>query len=436
LNNPQKAEWLALLRYHHGVALFESNKPADARNAFDAASQAAPNLPIAVEAALRGTQCQVEEARAKIASIEKKKTQPGLKPEQIAEIDNQLKAAKAELANIGKLFEQRAETHRPAHPQSEARARMLYDAAWAHRAAGADPAGPYTKLLAQFPDLALAVEARLELAELLTDKGKADDAIKLLKEALDKEPTDKPTPAETIERLRIRLGVALFEKKDYAAAQGQFDAVGNNDKSPHRAHGLYRSAECALALNKPDDAQKKLVIFRDNANFHNVAGVSDRALLRLGHAYTQLKQWDPARQAFELVSARYGNNNTWAIDARYGIGWAFQNQGRHDDAVTAYALVTQATTDDRAGKAHLQIGLCRAAQSKWADAGKAFATVYFGYDLPDLKFPALLEHARVLVEEKKSDEAIKLLERVLKDAPKDGEWAKAAQERLDKLKKK
>jgi tetratricopeptide (TPR) repeat protein len=270
----------------------------------------------------------------------------------------------------------------------------------------------------------------------LVAEKKPDDAIKLLKEALDKEPTDKPIPPETIDRIRIRLGVALFEKKDFEAAQGQFDAVGNNDKSPQRAHGLYRSAECLLALGKPDDAQKKLVVFRDNAAFHNVAGVSDRALLRLGHAYSLLKQWDPSRQAFETVIARYGNNNTWAVDARYGIGWAFQNQGRFDDAVNAYALVTQATTDDRAGKSHLQIGLCRAAQSKWGDAGKSFATVYFGYDLPDLKFPALLEHARVLIEEKKPEEATKLLERVLKDAPKDSEWTKAAQERLDKLKKK
>src|SRR5262249_10064432 len=84
LNTPQKAEWLALLRYHHGVALFETNKPADARAAFDAAAQAAPALPIAVEATLKGTQCQAEEAKAKIAAVEKQRQQPNLKPEQIA----------------------------------------------------------------------------------------------------------------------------------------------------------------------------------------------------------------------------------------------------------------------------------------------------------------------------------------------------------------
>jgi len=434
LSAAQKSEWVALLRYHHGVALFENKKPADARAAFDQAAQAAPDLPIAVEAALKGTQCQAEEARAKIADVEKQRQQPNLKPEQIAEFDTKLKAARGALATVGTLFEQRAEAYRPAHPQSEARARMLYDAAWTYRAAGADPAGAYTKLLAQFPDLSLAVEARLELAELIAEKT-PDEAIRLLKDALDKEPTDKPTPPETVDRVRIQLGVALFGKKDYAAAQGQFDAVGNNEKSPHRAHGLYRAAECLLALGKADEAQKKLVIFRDNGALHNVAGVSDRALFRLGSAYAQLKQWEPARQSFQTVIDRYGPNGPWAIDARYGAGWAFQNQARHDDAVSTYALVTQATTDDRAGRAHLQIGLCRAAQSKWADAGKAFEAVYFAYDLPELKFPAMLEHARVLVKDKKPEAATKLLDRVLKDAPPDSGWAKAAQEQLDKIKK-
>ena len=79
------------------------------------------------------------------------------------------------------------------------------------------------------------------------------------------------------------------------------------------------------------------MIFRDNGAFHNIAGVSDRAVLRLGHALLELKQWEPARQAFETVIARYGDNNPWAVDARYGVGWAFQNQGRFDEAVNAYA---------------------------------------------------------------------------------------------------
>ena len=109
--------------------------------------------------------------------------------------------------------------------------------------------------------------------------------------------------------------------------------------------------------------------------------------------------------------------------------------GRFPEAINAYTQITQATQDDRAGRARLQMGECHAKQKKWKEAGTEFQTVYLGYDIPELKFTAMLEHARVLAEEKKTEDAVKLLERVIKDAPKDSEWTKAAQERLGKLKK-
>jgi TolA-binding protein len=93
------------------------------------------------------------------------------------------------------------------------------------------------------------------------------------------------------------------------------------------------------------------------------------------------------------------------------------------------------TEDDRAGRARLQIGECRAKQKRWADAGKEFQSVYYGFDLPELKYTAMIEHARVLVEEKKPADAVKLLEKVIETAPKESDWAKAARERLQKLKK-
>jgi tetratricopeptide (TPR) repeat protein len=433
--DPQRAEWVHLLRYHHGVALFESGKPGEARAAFDQVVSGAHAKPIAAEAALKACQCQADEAKKEVEAVAKELQKPNLKPEEHKAIEAKVKAAKGKLAGVAKQFEARAAEFQKDQPQSEARARMLYDAAWTHKAAGDDPVPAYTKLLAEFPDLALAVEARLELAELLTDKGKADDAVKLLREAIDKETTDKPTPPETLERVRLRLGAALFAKKDYAAAQGQFDAVAQNAKSPHVGQAIYRGAECLLAQGKAQEAAEKLKVFRDNGAFHNIGGVSDRALLRLGFALLELKQWEPARQAFETVPARFGNNNPWATDARYGAAWALQNQGRYDEAVNAYTQVAQQTRDERAGKAHLQIGLCRAAQKRYEEAGKAFAAVYYGYDLPDLKFAGLVGHARVLLEQKQPEQAAKLLDRVAKDAPKDSEWAKAAAELLAKIKK-
>jgi len=434
LKDPMRGEWVPLIRYHHGVALFEVGKFAEARAAFEQAAQVGGERPIGAESALKVLQCSTEEARKRIDATEKERQKGNLNPQQMADIDARAKTARDDLIELARLFDQKAEQFKTALPQSEPRARMLYEAAWANRSAGAEANAAYSKLIEQFPDLALSVDARLELAELLVDAGKPDEAIKLLREAIDKEPTDKPMPLETLERIRLRLGGVLFDKKDFAGAQGQFEAVAGNDKSPHRGQGLYRAAECLLAQRKADEAVKKLVVFRDNPAFHNIAGVSDRAVLRLGHGLLLLKQWDAARQAFEAVVNRYGNNNTWAVDARYGMGTALQNQGRFDEAANAYANVAQMTQDERAGRARLQIGECRAKQSKWAEAGKEFQAVYYGYDIPELKYAAMLEHARVLVEEKKPEEAKKLLEKVIEEAPKDGEWAKAAQERLARLK--
>ena len=73
-------------------------------------------------------------------------------------------------------------------------------------------------------------------------------------------------------------------------------------------------------------------------------------------------------------------------------------------------------------------------QALWADAGKAFAAVYYGYDLPELKYAALVEHARALAAEGKPAEAAKLLEKVTKDAPADSPWAKSAKELAAKVK--
>ena len=262
------------MRYHHGVALFEAGKLAEARTAFDQAVQGSGVKPIGAEAALKGLQCSVRggeeedrghregEAEAELecpANRRHRQPQPGPRT--------------ATSSNFARQLEQKAEHFRAALPQSEARARMLYDAAWAYRAAGDGRVnGLCTNSSAEFADLSLAVEARLELAELLVDAeqtGRCDQAPpRGHRQGADRQAD----AAETLERVRLRLGGVLFEKKDYAAAQGQFDAVAANEKSPHRGQGLYRSAECLLVQGKNEEAKNKLVIFRDNGAFHNIAG--------------------------------------------------------------------------------------------------------------------------------------------------------------------
>jgi TolA-binding protein len=477
-------ERVALLRYHHGLALQEAGKFAEARQALDTINQLVPNKPITAEAALRSAQCRIAEGRKTIETARQQLSMQGLKPEQIGAANNLIAQGNAALNESAQTLERRAEEFKAALGNNEARERMYYEAAWAYRglaeqevaatrlklqqdrqkalqaeadkkAAPGTKAPPvalpdvarsevplqpaeakaraaYQNMVANFNDSLMSVDARFELAELFAERDEHDPAIKLLKEANDVEPRgDKLPSPELIDRIRIRLGACLAAKKDYDAAIGYFEAVAGNPKSPLVAQGLYRAGETYLSKGETAKAIEKLVPFRDKPEYQNVAGVTDRALLRLGHALGIDKKWDPSRQAYELLVQRFGGS-PWVNDARYGAAWALQNAGQFDPAVNWYTQVAAATTTELAAKSHLQIGLCRLEQKRFGDAAAALLIVPYTFDYPEISATALCEAARALIEDKKPEQAERLLKKVVKDYPT-SEWAKVAQERLEKI---
>jgi tetratricopeptide (TPR) repeat protein len=173
-------------------------------------------------------------------------------------------------------------------------------------------------------------------------------------------------------------------------------------------------------------------VFRDQPQYQNVAGVTDRALLRLGHAYAHLKDWEKSRQAHEQSAGRFPNG-PWVHEARYGMAWAWQQMKQYDQAVNVYSQVTSGTVTETAAKAQLQTGLCRLEQKRWADAAAALLVVPFTYDYKEYNAVALLEAARAYTELKQNDHAARLLRRVLRDHPSTS-WADVAKDRLERLK--
>jgi TolA-binding protein len=194
-----------------------------------------------------------------------------------------------------------------------------------------------------------------------------------------------------------------------------------------------RLGEAALLAGDVEEAVKRLAVFRDQGPFQNLPGLTDRALLRLGHALAQMKQWEPSRQALEQVAARFPNS-PWVHDARYGAGWAYQNLGQYDNAVNTYQLVVNAVATELAARAQLNIGVCRLAQKRYPDASTALLVVPYTYDYPNVSALALLEAARAFAENKQEAQAVRLLERVLRDHP-ESEHAEAAKAKLANLKK-
>ena len=480
LKDPARAAWVPLLQYHHGIALREAGKRAEAKAILDQIVRQSAGRPESAQAALRAGQCLKEEGQQKIAEAKKRLAQANLKADDRANAQKKLEEGIKDVRDAVGYFVQQAEQLRQKEPTSEARARMLYEAAWGSRVLAEEeieavrwkiqrdlwqkkydevakktppgrerpfvalpevplklvPLQPaetqarkhYQTLIEAFPDLGINADALFELAELLGERGEHDAAIKLLRDAIDKEP-----PAELTDKIRLRLGDCLLRKGDAKAALAQFAPMAANVKSAQCAQAKYRAGECHLRLDAPAEAVKHLAVFRDQGVFQNIPGLTDRALLRLGYALGLLKQWNPSRQAYEQVVNRF-RSSPWVHEARYGIGWAHQNLGQYDNAVNAYNQVITNTATELAARAQMNIGLCRLAQKRYAEASTALLVVPFTYDYPQLNALALVEAARAFSENKQNEQAIKLLKRVLRDHP-DTESAKVARQRLEELKK-
>ena len=478
-NDVTRPGWAALIQYHHALAIKDTGKLPEARAVFENAAKQFPARPEAWESAWRVGQCKREEAQALMQNARKILTKPDVKPEEIVAAQAELQKGIADLKAAAQYFSEQLPPLQAKGAGSSAHLRMLYEAAWCQRALAdleieatrqqmlkdalqkrqaelaqkAVPGDPMP--VAHVPDITveavplqpaeqkarelyqtlitaggthlLTLEVRFELAELRARRGETEPAVALLNEALDLEP-----PAALAERMRMRLGVCYQARGEFGEAFGQFDTIAQEKTSPLAAEARYRAGECLLQQEDWEAAIAQLLPFRDQPALHNIAGISDRALLRLGHAYGLGKQWDASRQTFEMLIGRYGQS-PWIDDARYGIGWAQQNQKQYDQAVGSYAQVTGRTAAEVAAKAQLQIGLCRFEQQRHPEAANALLVVPFTYDYPEWSAWALCEASRAFVEMKQPEQAAKLLARVVKDHP-ESKWAEVAKERLAGIK--
>jgi TolA-binding protein len=463
LKDPARAAWVPLMRYHLGVCLMEAKKRPEARAVLELVVKEAADSPQAMDAALRWGQCLKQEGELKVQEA-RQKLVPSLNPQQRAEIEKELDAGLKDLRDAGQYLVEQGALAAKKQPESEMRARMMYDAAWSYRLAAegevelarfkiqseqlpklrasaekiarapgqplipvampdvplsaiaVQPSEPkmrsaYLAFFEAFPDLPLSTNARFELAELLVQRNELDQAIKLLREAIDKEPT----PEMTVQ-IRVALGAALVAKGDLKAAMTQFRLPIRDVKGPLGGQIEYRVAECMLQMGDPAEAIKILLLFDANTIIPNQPGLTDRARLRFGQSYAQLKRWDEAREAFELVTT-HAANGPWVHEARFGIGWAYQNQKQYDKAISTYQQVTSATTTEIAAQAQLQIGRCLLEQKKFAEAAKALLLVPAAYDYPEPCALALCEAARLHFDMKEKEQGDRLLQRVLREYP-------------------
>ena len=480
LKDPARAAWAAMLRYEHGMALKQLNKPAEAKAIFDSVAKDFAGRPEAVNAVWRAGQCRRQELTAGLDAARKAAAQAGAKPEQIAAAEKAIDAALIDLRQTMAPLQAAGENLGRTSPGSDGHVRMLYEVAWCYRVMGdaeaeaarkklqrqaaakvaealakqnaAAPAAPvpavpisavpvqpaemaarehYRRLIAAAPASALAVQGRFELAEMLARRGAdargVEAAIGLLTDGL-----AAGAPAALGEQMRLQLAAMCLARKDANSAAAHVRAIGKRTVGPYtRGFARYLAGEAMFQQGQWDKVIEQLLPFRDDPQYRGTPYATERALIRLGQAYAEKQQWDDSRKTYQTLRERH-RHGQWQAEAHYGVGWALQKQGLADEAIRSYLEVLKRTVSETAAKAQLQIGLCHLAQNRSDEAVKALLLVPYTYDFPALSAAARHEAAQVYIRMKQPAEAAGLWRQVVKDLP-GSQWARAAKDGLRRI---
>jgi TolA-binding protein len=328
----------------------------------------------------------------------------------------------------------------------------------------ASRAGQYDRCLelsdraASAPGLSPDVRAsmRYERAWALKELRRTDEAERAFKDLLE-------DPAATAFRAHAVLSLAQLRiaAEDYAGALPMLATLASPGSSEDRsvsAHAAYLRAVCELKTDHPAEAaaaaehllqskpdeelvspaallagEAELALKRPDAAVPYLNRAVDSrpspevlgpALLCLGEALGSSQRWDESRAAFERFNSEFPRSDLW-FQARFGIAWSLENQGRQAEAIQAYREVVGRHKGPTAARAQFQIGECLFALKQHDEAVRELLKVDILYSYPEWSAAALYEAGRSLIQLHKPDEARKQFAQVV-ERFKDTEWATLA----------
>jgi len=333
-------------------------------------------------------------------------------------------ALRAELGKHGDAIKELAQL---AGDDKTRTAKVLYELAWAYRAAerNDDAVKTYQQLIERFGNDPLATPARAELADLLFDREQYADAVKLLEQVLSQEKLDPAIESTS----RYRLGAAyvkLARHEDAAKAFGAFAEA--NPKDELTASALYQAGVAQVRAGRYADAESS---FAKLVGEHRGSELLPTALLRLGEVRAERDRFDESRGAYEQFLKEFSDHEL-AFRAHFGIGWAQENRGKHDEARKAYESVVNTHNGETAARAQFQIGETYMKQRKYREAIRELLKVDIVYDYPTWSARALYDAGQSFEGLKDKDKAVEQYRFIL-DRFKDSDVAKLAQQRVKAL---
>ncbi|MGD9874180.1 MAG: tetratricopeptide repeat protein [Kiritimatiellia bacterium] len=282
--------------------------------------------------------------------------------------------------------------------------------------------GTLEKFIRDFPQSKDVHDAAWRLGMLLTRSGKAEDAQKVYRAALDRKP-----PEEWRDKLRIPLAALLQQtgRDDEAAAMFQplpgKKAMG--DMPPALMHWL---ASRLLNAQSFADAQTVALAL---AKRKDAAAWAQGGWYLAGKASSGLGKKDEAREAFKKAAETDGDARTSA-DAALQWGLLALDAGAADEASGAFTLAAERSPGDDLLeiRARSYYGLGRVAESKddCDEASRYYLSVGLLFDEPALVPECLWRAAECLGKLQRNDERNLTLKELRERYP-ESEWAKKEQ---------
>jgi TolA-binding protein len=306
---------------------------------------------------------------------------------------------------------------------------ILYETAWCHRGRkDLDLArAAYGELIALEHAGELGATARLELAELEFEEKNYAKALETL-EPLAKAPR-LPTDPALREKVLYRIVWTRHMLGDAAGTLAAEDAFLK--EFPSSPLALELSVLAAKAHLAKGDPAKAGAIFLSITEAK--PGSPEAEAAELGHAecLAEERKFAESRKRFEAFLGRHPGSPS-AYRARFGIAWAAENTGRHDEAMKLYREVARETATPTGARAQFQLGQCLVAKKNHKDAIAEFLQVAAGYRYPEWTSRALLQAAGCFEALGDAENARKYYEEVVTGYPGRDE-ARLARERISKL---
>ena len=311
-------------------------------------------------------------------------------------------------------------------PQYAGADKTLYELAWAYKDQGqnAEAADAFAKLSSQYGTSPLAAESLFQSGEFHYQQKDYLKAAQYYDNA-----DNKAGVSELGEKALHKFGWCFYRMDRFEDGFKTF--AHQRKKYPQGAllgDATFMQAECLFKLGRYQEALALYGEVKKPAGKEFPA----LALLHSGQAAAQLKEWDRSIALLDQLLREYPQSD-YVGEAMYEQGWAAQNLGNLDKAISLYKAVTEKTDREVAARAWFMSGEIYFDKKDHKEAIRCFLKAAFGYNFPTWQANAHYEAGRCFEAIGKKEQAIQSYQEVTTKHPQ-SDKAKLAQQRLDALK--